>query len=145
MEIKIGGKTRLENLLKQLFHLPLLDMKWSDNQLALRARLLIYHFISNAGSWNNCYISEEARNVPYFSARLVPSRYYDCLKDWKRFELNGEHRELWEYMQAPKTPRKRLDNSLLQFGLFWPLEQRSRKTELNWACSSDQQVVQISH
>ena len=27
MEIKIGGKTRFENLLKQLFHSPLLDMK----------------------------------------------------------------------------------------------------------------------
>ena len=27
-EIKIGGKTRFENLLKQLFHSPLLDMKW---------------------------------------------------------------------------------------------------------------------
>ena len=26
-EIKIGGKTRFENLLKQLFHSPLLDMK----------------------------------------------------------------------------------------------------------------------
>ena len=25
--IKIGGKTRFENLLKQLFHSPLLDMK----------------------------------------------------------------------------------------------------------------------
>ena len=31
VEIKIGGKTRFdmfENLLKQLFHSPLLDMKW---------------------------------------------------------------------------------------------------------------------
>ena len=73
--MKIGGKTRFENLLKHLFHLPLLDMKqeitliiswyhldnlliWSDyNQLALRARWLFYHFISNSGSWNNCYIS----------------------------------------------------------------------------------------
>ena len=56
VEIKIGGKTRFENLLKQLFHLPLLDL--SDyNQLALRARWLFYHFISNSGSWNNCYIS----------------------------------------------------------------------------------------
>ena len=27
VEIKIGGKTRFENLLKQLFHSPLLDMK----------------------------------------------------------------------------------------------------------------------
>ena len=28
VEIKIGDKTRFENLLKQLFHSPLLDMKW---------------------------------------------------------------------------------------------------------------------
>ena len=28
VEIKIGGKTRFDNLLKQLFHSPLLDMKW---------------------------------------------------------------------------------------------------------------------
>ena len=27
VEIKIGGETRFENLLKQLFHSPLLDMK----------------------------------------------------------------------------------------------------------------------
>ena len=27
VEIKIGGKTRFENLLKQLFHSPLLDIK----------------------------------------------------------------------------------------------------------------------
>ena len=27
VEIKIGGKTRFEKLLKQLFHSPLLDMK----------------------------------------------------------------------------------------------------------------------
>ena len=27
VEIKIGGKTRFENSLKQLFHSPLLDMK----------------------------------------------------------------------------------------------------------------------
>ena len=28
-EIKIGGKTRFENLLKQLFHSPLLDMSYA--------------------------------------------------------------------------------------------------------------------
>ena len=28
VEIKIGSKTQFENLLKQLFHSPLLDMKW---------------------------------------------------------------------------------------------------------------------
>ena len=30
---------------------------WSNyNERALRARWLFYHFISNSGSWNNCYI-----------------------------------------------------------------------------------------
>ena len=61
VEIKIGGKTGFDNLLKQLFHSSLLDM--SDyNQLALRARWLFYHFISNLGSWNNCYIFPNFEN-----------------------------------------------------------------------------------
>ena len=35
---------------------------WSDyKQLALRARWLFYNFISNSGSWNNCYISSHCR------------------------------------------------------------------------------------
>ena len=56
VEIKIGDKTRFQNLLKQLFHSPL--WIWSDyNQLALRACWLFYPFISNSGSWNNCYIA----------------------------------------------------------------------------------------
>ena len=55
-EIKIGGKTRFENLLKQLSLRPC--WIWSDyNQIALRARWLFHHFISNSGSWNNCYIT----------------------------------------------------------------------------------------
>ena len=42
MEIKIGGKTRFENLLKQVFHSPLLDMKIYTTQVnsAFRARWL---------------------------------------------------------------------------------------------------------
>ena len=56
MEIKIGGKTRFENLLKNNYSICPCWI-WSDyNQLALRARWLFYHFISNSGSWNNCYI-----------------------------------------------------------------------------------------
>ena len=43
-EIKIGGKTRFENFLKQLFHLPLLDMKCDYNKLALA---LVGYFISS--------------------------------------------------------------------------------------------------
>ena len=56
VEIKIAGKTQFENLLKQLFHSPLLDMKW-----------LFYHFISNSGSWNNCYlVSRFSENGIFF-------------------------------------------------------------------------------
>ena len=41
VEIKISGKTQFENLLKQLFHSPLLDMEV---------------IITNSGSWNDYYI-----------------------------------------------------------------------------------------
>ena len=37
------------------------------HRLALRARWLFYHFISNSGSWNNCYLS-------YFFLDLVVVR-----------------------------------------------------------------------
>ena len=43
-----------ENLIKQLFHLRLLDMRLAIANSALRASLAIYHLISNARSWNNC-------------------------------------------------------------------------------------------
>ena len=35
VEIKIGGKTRFENLLKQLFHSPLLGMIITNSRYAL--------------------------------------------------------------------------------------------------------------
>ena len=41
-------------LIKQLFHLRLLDMRLVIANSALRASLAIYHLISNARSWNNC-------------------------------------------------------------------------------------------
>ena len=44
----------LRNLIKQLFHLCLLDMRVVTANSALRASLAIYHLISNARSWNNC-------------------------------------------------------------------------------------------
>ena len=45
----------LRNLIKQLFHLCLLDMRLVTANSALRASLAIYHLISNARSWNNCW------------------------------------------------------------------------------------------
>ena len=45
---------RLRNLIKQLFHSRLLDMRLAIANLALRASVAIYHLISNARSWNNC-------------------------------------------------------------------------------------------
>ena len=44
----------LRNLIKQLFHSRLLDMRVVIANSALRASLAIYHLISNARSWNNC-------------------------------------------------------------------------------------------
>ena len=41
VEIKIGGKTRFENLLKQLFHSPLLDIKWSQPTRATRSLVIL--------------------------------------------------------------------------------------------------------
>ena len=42
------------NLIKQLFHSRLLDVRLVIANSALRASLAIYHLISNARSWNNC-------------------------------------------------------------------------------------------
>ena len=44
----------LRNLIQQLFHSRLLDMRLVIANSALRASLAIYHLISNARSWNNC-------------------------------------------------------------------------------------------
>ena len=45
----------LRNIIKQLFHSRLLDMTLVIANSALRASLAIYHLISNARSWNNCW------------------------------------------------------------------------------------------
>ena len=45
---------RLRNLIKQLFHSRLSDMRLVIANSALRASVAIYHLISNARSWNNC-------------------------------------------------------------------------------------------
>ena len=42
------------NLIKQLFHSRLLDMRLVIANSAPRASLAIYHLISNVRSWNNC-------------------------------------------------------------------------------------------
>ena len=42
------------NLIKQLFHSRLLDMRLVIANSALGASLAIYHLISNARLWNNC-------------------------------------------------------------------------------------------
>ena len=44
----------LRNLIKQLFHSHLLDMRLVIANSALRTSLAIYHLISYARSWNNC-------------------------------------------------------------------------------------------
>ena len=45
---------KVENLIKQLFHSRLLDMRLVIANSALRASLAIYHLISNAHALNNC-------------------------------------------------------------------------------------------
>ena len=69
MEIKIGGKTSFENLLKQLFHSPLLDKVIITN--SRYALVGLNHFISNSGSWNNCYLF--IRHDPSKCSRFVPA------------------------------------------------------------------------
>ena len=44
----------LRNLIKQLFHSHLLDMRLVIANEARSTELAIYHLISNAHSWNNC-------------------------------------------------------------------------------------------
>jgi len=51
---RISNVRSLRDLIKQLFHLHLLDMRLVIANSALRASLAIYHLISNARSWNNC-------------------------------------------------------------------------------------------
>ena len=46
-EIKIGGKTLFVNLLKQLFHSPLLDMKWLQPTRATRSLVILSHHIQH--------------------------------------------------------------------------------------------------
>ena len=50
VELKIGGKTQFENLLKQLFHSPLLDMKWLQPTHATRS-LVTFLFITSYPTW----------------------------------------------------------------------------------------------
>ena len=47
------SKPKVQNLIKQLFHSPLLDTRLVKANSALRTSLAIYHLVSNAGSWNN--------------------------------------------------------------------------------------------
>ena len=76
VEIKISGKTQFENLLKHYFIHPC--WIWSDyNQLALRAHWLFYHFISNSGSWNNCYIM-----FCFKAAKTVAFKNFDFINLW---------------------------------------------------------------
>ena len=48
------AKPKVENLIKQLSHSRLLDMRTVIANSALKASLAIYHLISNARSWKNC-------------------------------------------------------------------------------------------
>ena len=47
------------------------------NQLALHARWLFYHFISNSGSWNNCYITHRSGLL---LNSVISNSYYGMLR-----------------------------------------------------------------
>ena len=60
-EIKIGGKTRFENLLKQLFHSPLLDM-YSITSYPTRAHGIIVIYLEGSTvesccAWSGLFLS----------------------------------------------------------------------------------------
>ena len=64
------------NLIKQLFHSCLLDMRLVIANSALRASLAIYDLISNALSWNNIQLSPEGEvNSGGYIPRREASRY----------------------------------------------------------------------
>ena len=42
----------MDNLTKQLLYSPFLDTRLIITNSALRASLVIYHLVSNEGSWN---------------------------------------------------------------------------------------------
>ena len=52
LAVRTSNFWSLRNLIKQLFHLRLLDTILVIANSALRASLAIYHLISNARSWN---------------------------------------------------------------------------------------------
>ena len=62
----LSSKPKVENLIKQLFHSPLLDMRLVIANSALRASLAIYHLISNARSWNNCQLLNSQPRIMQF-------------------------------------------------------------------------------
>ena len=59
----------LRNLIKQLFHSRLLDMRLVIANSALRASLAIYHLISNALSWNKCLFRNCVTHFVHFRLR----------------------------------------------------------------------------
>ena len=52
--VRLSDHKVLRNLIKQLFHSRLLDMRLVIAISALRVSLAIYHVMSNAHSWNDC-------------------------------------------------------------------------------------------
>ena len=82
MEIKIGGKTRFENLLKQYYSMSPRWI-WSDKITNERvARVGYNHFISNKGEWNNCFSK--------FSNRVLPPIFISTILQKRKF-LNLAH------------------------------------------------------
>ena len=67
----------LRNIIKQLFHSRQLDMTLVIANSALRASLAIYHLISNARSWNNCWLLS---NIPLDFVSWIIRQYSHRLR-----------------------------------------------------------------
>ena len=75
-EIKIGGKTRFENLLKQLFHSPLLDM--TEVIITNSRYALVGYFITSYPTRAHGIIVIYSLIDELGKFRLTFSRYANC-------------------------------------------------------------------
>ena len=79
----------LSNLMKQLFHSHLLDMRLVIANSALRASLAICHLISNAHSWNNCKI------VNWYMVKSTKDPVYKLFADHIFKHSNPHETKMW--------------------------------------------------
>ena len=115
---------RIRNLIKQLFHSRLLDMRQVIANSALRASLAIYHLISNARSWNNWNIASSSSFFDFARIFCLPGSYPRT--------KNGIIVEY--YWVAMRQSSRKMNSIFLFFFSFL-----CQKSEMNiWNLKSDQ-------